>query len=162
MLAMFSPKIDRGLGTAVAERVLNPCAAGGHGDGVAITIMLAIPAPDSGRGLGTAAVLRIVNPGAPVGEGDVRVEGSTEMPVTRTSLSALGIIARIAVAATRLMARKVAAEMRKRCCRRSSLDATVTACSGDLWASARNRFALRANAALCCGGTPILSAAAFS
>ena len=158
MLAMFSPEIDRGLGTAVAERVLNPGAAGGHGDGVAITIMLAIPAPDSGRGLGTAAVLRIVNPGAPVGEGDVRVEGcSTEMPVTRTSP-----IARIAVAATRLMARKVAAEMRKRCCRRSSLDATLTACSGDPWASARNRFALRANAALCCGGSPILSAAAFS
>jgi hypothetical protein len=162
MLEMFSPKIDRGLGTAVAERVLNPGAAGGQGDGVAITIMLAIPTPDSGRGLGTTAVLRIVNPGAPVGEGDVRVGGSTEMPVTRTSLSALGIIARIAVAATRLMARKVAAEMRKRCCRRSSLYATVTACSGDLWASARNRFALRANAALCCGGTPILSAAAFS
>jgi len=152
MLAMFSPEIDRGSGTAVAERVRNPGAAGGHGDGVA----MAIPTPDSGRGLGTAAVLRIANPDAPVGEGDV------EMPVTRTSLSALGIIARIAVAATRLMARKVAAEMRKRCWRRSSLDATVTACSGDLWASARNRFALRANAALCCGGTPILSAAAFS
>ena len=162
MPAMILKKIDRDLGTAVAERVLTPGAAGGHGDGVAITIMLAIPTPDSGRGLGTAAVLRIVNPGAPVGEGDVRVGGSTEMPVTRTSLSALGIIARIAVTATRLMARKVAAEMRKRCCRRSSLDATVTACSGDLWASARNRFALRANAALCCGGTPILSAAAFS
>ena len=162
MLAMFSPEIDRGSGTAVAERVRNPGAAGGHGDGVAITIMLAIPTPDTGRGLGTAAVLRIVNPGAPAGEGDVRVGGSTEMPVTRASLSALGIIARIAVTATRLMARKVAAEMRKRCCRRFSLYATVTACSGDLWASARNRFALRANAALCCGGTRILSAAAFS
>ena len=116
----------------------------------------------AGEVAGTAAVLRIVNPGAPLAERDVRVGGSTEIPVTRISLSALGIIARIAVAATRLMARKVAAEMRKRCCRRSSLDATVTACSGDLWASARNRFALRANAALCCGGTRILSAAAFS